>query len=76
MGKIHVWSNSREEWEAIPLSEEEVKILRQINRLAEKLEKFQHSHPKKHAIYALIKEFSSDPIAPIYVSEKIKLLFT
>jgi len=49
--------------------------LKEINRLAEKLEKYQHTHAKKHAIYALIKEFSSDPIAPIYVSEKIKLLF-
>jgi len=75
MGKIHVWSNSKQEWEPIPLNKEETRILKEINRLAEKLEKYQHTHAKKHAIYALIKEFSSDPIAPIYVSEKIKLLF-
>ena len=75
MGKIHVWSNSKQEWEEIGFSEKEMKILKEIHRLARQLEKYQHSHVKKHPIVALLLELSSDPIAPNYVQEKVKLLF-
>jgi len=75
MGKIHVWSNSKDDWEAIPLSKKEMRILNKIRELVEQLEQYQNSHPKKHPIVALLKELVTDPIAPIYVCEKVKLLF-
>ncbi|RLI54496.1 MAG: hypothetical protein DRP09_12995 [Candidatus Thorarchaeota archaeon] len=75
MGKIHVWSNSKDDWEAIPFSRKETHILNKIRELVEQLEQYQNTHPKKHPIIALLKELVTDPIAPSYVQEKIKLLF-
>jgi len=71
---MKIWSDSKQDWEEVEWSEEGKRTLKEINRLARRLELIEN-YGKKHAVIALIKELTSEAISKAYVSEKLEILF-
>lgn len=70
-----VWSDRLQDWEEMGWKEESIELLKEIHRLARKIERIDN-YGKKHAVIAIIEELTSEPVIDKrYVMEKVRMLF-